>query len=358
MAASVGSRQSAEPLVSVVMTVRDGERYVADAIRSIQAQSYRRWELIVADDGSRDNSAAIAAEFAARDSRIRPVSVPRGGRAVAANLGVDLAEGQFVARLDADDIAVPERLAVQVRWMRETGLDLCGGWAMKFGDRNELWWVPQTHEAIARELLVGFPLVNSAALARTEVMTAHRYDERYACEDQELWARLAPSHRLGNVPAVLVKYRCHPEQATRRERTALRADHRLCRRRLFYALFPDAPPQEVEALHPLAELRPCSSVAELTNAGAVLARLAHEADPLLRDRMLHRWQRICRQTAELGINTEGVYRRVAPELSVAANEVDGWPRLPGAGRRMVGGPIGWARRRRRRRMPSSANARR
>lgn len=231
----------AQPLVSVVMTVRDGDAYLEEAVRSVQAQSYPHWELIVIDDGSSDTSGEIVERFADRDRRIRLLSTPAQGRAAAANHGTALARGELLARLDADDVALPDRLALGVRWIRERGLDLCGGWAMRFGDRTGPWSVPETHEAIARELLVDFPLINSATIARTEVMQANPYDPGYACEDQELWGRLALTHRLGNVPALLVKYRCHSGQTTRREAARIRDDHRLCRHRLFGALFPEAP---------------------------------------------------------------------------------------------------------------------
>lgn len=310
----------AEPLVSVVMTVRDGEAHLGEALRSIQAQSYRHWELLVVDDGSRDGSAAVVEALAARDRRIRLLAAPRRGRAVAANIGVAHAKGELLARLDADDIAVPERLAVQVRWIEQAGVDLCGGWAMRFGDSTGLWWVPEKHEAIARELLVGFPLVNSTTLARTELMRANLYDERWACEDQELWARLALSHRLGNVPAVLARYRCHPGQVTRREAARLRADHRICRAQLFAAMFPDAQPGHADALNRVAEGEKCSSLEELANAGAALARLARHVDPLVRRRMMGRWHRVCRQSVDLGPSVGRVYRQVAPafESSIGA----------------------------------------
>ena len=246
-----------EPLVSIVMTVRDGDAYLAEAVSSIQAQSYSRWELIAVDNGSVDRSAEVLDQFAAGDYRIRVISVARGERATAANAGVAAAEGQLLARMDADDVALPERIELQVRWMRETGLDLCGGWAIRFGDQAGLWAVPDTHETIVRELLLGFPLVNSTTIARTDVMKDNRYRENCACEDQDLWMRLALTHRLGNLPALLVKYRCHAGQSTRREATRLRDDHRICRDRLYRELCPGAPASEVPALHRVAERATC-----------------------------------------------------------------------------------------------------
>ena len=160
----------AEPLISVVMPVRNGAPYVADAVSSIQAQSYRHWELVVVDNESDDDSAAIVGALAARDSRIRLITgVPRG-IAGALNAGVDLARGQLIARMDADDVAVPERLEVQLQWMRRTGVEICGGWIQQFGDRQGLVWFPETHEAIARELLFRCALMHPTVLTHAEIL--------------------------------------------------------------------------------------------------------------------------------------------------------------------------------------------
>src|ERR1700726_1508117 len=101
------------PTISVLMPVYNAERYVAEAVESILSQTFADFEFIIIDDGSKDRSLAILEEYAARDPRIRLVSRPNTGIVKALNQGLALASGELVARMDADDIAMPERLAKQ-----------------------------------------------------------------------------------------------------------------------------------------------------------------------------------------------------------------------------------------------------
>src|SRR3954462_4182724 len=103
---------AAEPLISVVLPVFDAREHLADAISSIQAQSHRRRELLVLDDGSSDGSPELAEELGKTEERIRVLRVTHGGAAQAVNAGVEAARGDMIARMDADDVAVPERFAV------------------------------------------------------------------------------------------------------------------------------------------------------------------------------------------------------------------------------------------------------
>lgn len=322
------------------MTVRDGEVYLPDALRSIQAQTYGRWESIVVDDGSSDGSSSIIADFAANDSRVRLVSVPPQGRARASNLGISLATGELVARLDADDVAVPERLELQVRAMRDTELDVCGGWAALFGDHSGLWAVPERHDAIGRGLLIGCALINPTTMARTEMMKANLYDERMACEDDELWSRLVMSHRFGNLPAVLIQYRCHPGQATRQERALLRNDRRFCRHRLLSALFPEVSLDDTAALDRVVERTACATLAELTEAGNVLLRVVRGHEDL-NEEARRLWTRLCGVSAPKGPAAAELYRRVAVNLGATEAELHSrpqvgrrWPFIASLGRRM------------------------
>jgi glycosyltransferase involved in cell wall biosynthesis len=308
------------------MTVRNGEAHLPDALRSIQRQTYARWEAIVVDDGSSDGSPAIVADFASRDSRVRLVRAPPKGRARASNLGVSLATGELVARLDADDIAVPERLELQVQAMRDPGLDVCGGWAALFGDRSGIWAVPQRHDAIVRGLMIGSGLINPTMIARTGVMKAHPYDERMACEDDELWSRLMMSHRFGNLRAVLIQYRCHPGQATRQERAALRVDRRFCRHRLIRALFPDVSLDDAAALDRVFERTACPNLAELTKAGTVLVRVVAGHDELNAEaRRL--WALLCGISVPKGPAASELYRRVAAQLGATETELHSSPQV-------------------------------
>lgn len=306
----------ARPLISVVMPVYNAEPYLADAVGSIQAQTYRDWELIVVDDGSRDNSAGLAERIAARDQRIRVVRVEHRGRGAASNVGIDLARGEMTARMDADDVSLPERFAVQLDWMRRTGVEMCGANVMRFGDTRRLLWFPETHESIGRELLFRVALLLPTVLTHTEILRTHRYDESTAVEGYELFTRLISVCRMGNVPAVLLKHRCHPSQAHIVEATRFIRDMRGFRGPLFRTLFPAASRADADAIDRVADGRPFEDLAELNRAGVWLARLAQSPDPLLRWRMLLRWHQSCRRSAHLGPDAYRAHHRLAREFEV------------------------------------------
>src|SRR5438046_2743554 len=107
------------PTVSVIMSVYNAQRYLAAAIDSILAQTFTDFEFIIIDDGSTDRSSQILADFANKDSRIRVETRANKGLTRSLNEAIALSRGEFLARMDADDIALPNRLEVQVRFMRE-----------------------------------------------------------------------------------------------------------------------------------------------------------------------------------------------------------------------------------------------
>src|SRR5690606_32227529 len=128
------------PRVSVVMPVYDGARLVRQAIDSLLAQTYGDFELLVVDDGSRDGTAELVEQV--RDPRVRLLRRPPGGTSAALNAGLDEARGEYVARLDHDDLAAPTRLAEQVRFMdRHPWIGGSGTWVRTLRARGpaEVW---------------------------------------------------------------------------------------------------------------------------------------------------------------------------------------------------------------------------
>src|SRR6266851_2185358 len=105
------------PKVSVLMSVYNGATHLREAVESIKAQTWEDFEFIVIDDGSTDESGSILAEYLRLDARVKIHTQNNHGLAAALNTGLDLARGKYVARMDADDISVPERLATQVSFM-------------------------------------------------------------------------------------------------------------------------------------------------------------------------------------------------------------------------------------------------
>lgn len=306
------------PLISVVMPVFDARPYLAEAVGSIQAQTYRNWELILVDDGSRDGSGDLARELAAGEPRIRVLATEHGGAAHAVNAGAALAGGELLARMDADDVALPERFEVQLAWMRRSGVQVAGSWVMRFGGATGVLWFPETHAAISHEMLFRHGLLQPTAIMPTAAFLAHRYREDARLEGNELWLRLRRELTLGNVPAVLVRHRCHPRQ-TRVVKGAEMRDHvAATRRSLFGELYPEAGAADLDAVHVVASGGAARDLAQLDLAGEWLARLADLPDGLLRRRMLARWRLTCRSSAAHGPAAYRLYRRWASEIDTAA----------------------------------------
>lgn len=199
------------PLVSVVMSMRNSASTVAAAIRSVQLQVLRDWELIVIDDGSCDQSSAIVEGF--DDERIRLVREHRStGLALRLNQAVALSRGEFIARMDADDVCFPDRLARQIeRLLQEPQVDLLGCGAVVFTNKGELIGempIGLTHNDIVARPFVGFPFPHPTWCGRAAWFRRHPYDTRprYA-EDQDLLLRSFHQSRFAGLETVLLGYR-------------------------------------------------------------------------------------------------------------------------------------------------------
>ena len=116
-------------LVSIITPCYNGDRYIADTIESVMRQTYPHWELLIVDDGSSDDTASIAADYAGRDERIKLIQQANAGTAAARNAGMKLARGRYIALLDADDIWAPEFLSKQMDFLRrKDAVCVCGAY--------------------------------------------------------------------------------------------------------------------------------------------------------------------------------------------------------------------------------------
>lgn len=194
----------------------NGEAYLADALRSILSQSFRDFELIVIDDGSTDNTTAILEQFQREDERIRLCRQSHGGTAAAVNHGMSLAAGEYIARMDADDVCARERFETQVKYLdNHPDVGICGTWIEIFGmGRSEIVRYPCDDGTIRSRLLFESPLAQPAVMLRRSVVTQDRlsYDTTALAEDYDLWVRASRHTRFANIPAVLLRYRVHPNQ--------------------------------------------------------------------------------------------------------------------------------------------------
>lgn len=206
---------TADPQVTVLIPVYNQERYVAEAIDSVLAQTFADFELLVIDDGSTDRSLEIISTYT--DPRIRVARNP-GNRGVpwTRNRGLDLARGEYIAMLDSDDIAAPERLARQVAFLdahpdvalvgsEKSTVDTAG----KTVDKG-MKLRPTAPDEIAAQLLFRCRITQTSIMARSAIMRRFRYDERFVVsQDFELFARLSCVYPLANLPDVLVAFRRH-----------------------------------------------------------------------------------------------------------------------------------------------------
>jgi len=305
------------PLISVVMPVYNRERYVADTIRSILNQTYSPLELIVVvDNGSKDNSAGIVHDMAASDNRVRPIYLSHGSQWRARNAGVAMACGDYIAHMDDDDIALPERLTDQLAWMHQTGVDICGGCIKKFGAENGIIWFPETHQAICHELVFRIGILLPTVLMRANIARAHPYDETLVYSDYAMLTRIAHQYRLGNMPQILVKCCYHDQQIHIVDGAAFKSDECLYRQPYVRSLFPEATSGDYEAIARVAEKKPFNNMADLKRAGNWLARLAQTPDNFLRQRMADRWQSACMRSAHLGLDCYRLYKQIAPQFGI------------------------------------------
>lgn len=190
------------------MPTFNAARYLREAVDSILAQTYEDFEFLVVDDDSRDGTREILASY--NDSRIKVIDGPGQGISGALNLGLCLAQGEYIARMDADDIALPDRFKKQVAYLdahQEVGI--CGSWQQHFGEGNWIHKAPSSAAQSRANLLFFCDLCHSTLMLRKRVFLENKlfYDNRYASEDFQLWTRAMDVTDIVSLPEILGKYR-------------------------------------------------------------------------------------------------------------------------------------------------------
>jgi glycosyltransferase involved in cell wall biosynthesis len=210
------------PEISVVLPVYNAARYLGAAIQSILEQDRCDFELLVIDDGSEDGSLQIARGFE-HDPRVRVIPQPWRGLVAVLNLGTAEARGEFIARMDADDISVPGRLARQVAFLHSNPSIAAVGSAVQLIDAEGAVvgrLIPRLSAAEIREaLLSGSALFHPTVMLRRQALVdIGGYRAAFvAAEDYDLWLRLSEQAELANVSDVLLHYRVHEEQVSSRK---------------------------------------------------------------------------------------------------------------------------------------------
>lgn len=207
------------PGISILLPVHNGGAYLAEAIESVLAQTFRSFELLVIDDCSTDGSAQLVQSYV--DDRIILITLDKqAGICKALNCALDVARGKYLARMDADDICHVERLQKQVDYLESHPLvGICGTWVKRFGENqvSQLYKGPTGYKKIRAFTFFDNPLVHSSVMLRGDLVRDNdiRYREDFAgAEDYELWTRLLEITEAENIPEVLLEYRVHPQSVT------------------------------------------------------------------------------------------------------------------------------------------------
>ncbi|MEE4637424.1 MAG: glycosyltransferase [Wenzhouxiangella sp.] len=208
------------PKVTVFIPVFNREDYVCTAINSVLAQQYTDFEILVVDDGSTDQTVERIAAYA--DSRVRLERNPSNlGIPATRNRGLELARGDYMALLDSDDYAYPDRLGRQVEFLdrHPDVVQVGSGCTLMDAKGQRLPRIrrhPLKPEAVDAHLLFHCSLINRTIMARTAVLRDFGYDEAFPrCQDYHLHLRLARTHRMANLPHLLVCGREHPGRITK-----------------------------------------------------------------------------------------------------------------------------------------------
>lgn len=210
----------ATPLVSVNMAVYNGEKYIAEAIESVLDQTYKNFELIIANDGSTDETVSIVKRY--QDERIRLINNSKNsGLANIRNLALKYSKGKYIAILDSDDIALPNRLEEQVAFMEaHPDFGLLGSWYQCIDAEgrilNKTEKYPASWEDIPAILLFHNYFGQSAVMLRKSCIEDILYRPEFPpAEDYDLWARISQRCKVWNLQKVLIHYRIHQSSTSR-----------------------------------------------------------------------------------------------------------------------------------------------
>ena len=204
-----------EIFVSVIMPVYNGSIYLEEAIISILNQTHRNFEFIIVDNQSTDQSYNLVLKYAQKDTRIKIFQETKKGVAYALNNALITATGDFIFRMDCDDLSTLDRFENTIKYMINNDLDVCGSFINKFGKTNSQIYYPIDDLAIRFAMNYCSPFAHPSICFNSRIKEHIIYEDKIA-EDLILWRKLAliDNIHFGNIPLSLLKYRTHNSQVT------------------------------------------------------------------------------------------------------------------------------------------------
>jgi glycosyltransferase involved in cell wall biosynthesis len=217
------------PRISILLPCYNAASTLAEALQSLAEQTLPDFEVIAVDDGSTDATPSILHAWASDDQRVKVLTQPHGGIIAALNYGLQACQGEYIARMDADDRCLPQRLEKQARCLDASPQVALVGClvqgfpadAVREGYRIYMDWQNSLieHEDICREIFIESPFAHPSVMLRREwIERAGGYQEHGWAEDYDLWLRLyLLGGRFAKVPEVLLEWREHPDRLTRQD---------------------------------------------------------------------------------------------------------------------------------------------
>lgn len=213
-------KASQKPLISVIMPVYNGMPYLEQAIESILKQSYKNLELIIVDDKSTDDSVLFAKKI--KDTRVRIIrNLKNIGIANSLNIAIDSSRGDYIARMDADDISMPKRLEKQLKFLQKNkSISICGSFVYLINDKGEIIGTkkyPEKNKDLKKALNFYSPIIHPTFFGKStffKKLSGYNPDFEYA-EDYELLVRSREKYKMANVPQYLLKWRLWDKRRSR-----------------------------------------------------------------------------------------------------------------------------------------------
>ena len=261
------------PIVSILMPIYKTAPFLREAMDSMLSQTFTDFELIILNDCSPDNAEEILDEY--KDPRIvRYRGEKNEGLANVLKVGMQMARGKYIARMDSDDVSAPNRLEVQVDYLeKHPDIDLCSCGMKLFGAMEDQWIRESDFETLRINALFFSPILHASSVWRRDAFDKQglRFrQEMVPAEDYDLWCRaLSGGLRLVNIPDCLYMYRIHPDQATGNTEKTLQKEQ-LVREGFLRTLFPKA---EEEDIVSIAAMKPCLDPDEFKNKAEKLQAL-------------------------------------------------------------------------------------
>lgn len=221
-------------ILTVIMPVYNGEKYLEEAIDSILNQTFTDFRLLVLNDNSTDRTSEILKAYEDKDHRVDVINKTKNeGPANLRNEGIEIAQTEFIALMDADDIALPTRFEKQLEvFKNHPNIGVCGTWFTFFGDREKLIKHAVQPEDLKVQFLSSCGIGNPTVMFRKSAIKDFRFEHQFVpAEDYGLWSEVIRVTDFYNIPESLLNYRWHPNNISQTKEENLRKANALIRKR-------------------------------------------------------------------------------------------------------------------------------